>query len=425
MHVVQLQTLGYDMVTNGVANHHTLPLVIGVLADLYAEGTPNEQDIPLQERPWMEVSSSTLDTVLKGLRPSPSTVLGLRYLLAKVDKLPQVHVKLLNVSGRDALHDLEKAIAPNQSMLFDRVIRQGLGTFGADPIGLLVTDYVIGHSPEDVALARLLSQIGQEAYAPCILSSSPEMFSLLSFDDLHRPRSLMKIFEGMEHAEWIQFRQEESAKFAAITLPAMTRPANTSEQTETLINSSWVLAARVVRAFGAFDWPVAFTGFEDDDLIPSINISVDKAEELIDLGFVPVCARYGVQQTAALGAMSASRPKKYLNEGSSLEAKQQASLQTTMVMARFLHTIRALTREETGSLIKPEQLQERLNAWLQHYVQDRAIDTNALKPLRSASVGLIPLHGKNGAYIKLKIHPTWQMNWLTAPLEATFSVQLR
>jgi predicted component of type VI protein secretion system len=114
-----------------------------------------------------------------------------------------------------------------------------------------------------------------------------------------------------------------------------------------------------------------------------------------------------------------------LNEGSSLEAKQQASLQTTMVMARFLHTIRALTREETGSLIKPEQLQERLNAWLQHYVQDRAIDTNALKPLRSASVGLIPLHGKNGAYIKLKIHPTWQMNWLTAPLEATFSVQLR
>lgn len=424
MHEVQQQVLGYDMVTDGVATHHTLPLVIGVLADLYAEGTPGEQDIPLRERSWLDVSSSTLDAVLQGLRPSVSTVQGLRNLLGKVDACSQVRVQLLNISATDALHDLQKAVAPNQSMLFDRVIREGLGTFGADPMSLLVTDYAIGHTTDDVELVRLLSQLGQAAHAPCIFSSSSQMFSLESFADLHRPRSLMKIFEGMEYSPWIQFRQEESAKFAAITLPGMTVPANTADGAVTTMNSAWVLAARIAKGFDAFDWPVAFTGFEEDVLIPSKDISAGRAEELIDLGFVPVCVRQGVHQTAVLGAMSTSLPKKYLNEDTSFEAKQQASLQATMVMARFVHTIRALLREETGSLTKPEQLQARLNTWIQRYVQDRAEDTTAVKPLRSASIGLIHREGERANELRLKIHPTWQMDWLTAPLEVTFPVLL-
>src|ERR1700733_6963701 len=63
---------------------------------------------------------------------------GLKYLLNNSETGTQLKIKVLNVSKKDLLKDLQKAPEFDQSALFKKVYEEEFGVFGGTPFGTVV-----------------------------------------------------------------------------------------------------------------------------------------------------------------------------------------------------------------------------------------------------------------------------------------------
>src|SRR5438094_1234243 len=77
---------------------------------------------------------------------------GLKFLLNNTESSEQLKIKVLNVSKKDLLKDLQKAPEFDQSTLFKKVYEEEFGVFGGSPFGAIVGDYEFGKSGQDVEL---------------------------------------------------------------------------------------------------------------------------------------------------------------------------------------------------------------------------------------------------------------------------------
>src|SRR2546425_12610948 len=102
--------------------------------------------------------------------------------------------KVLNVSKKDLLKDLQRAPEFDQSATFKKVYEEEFGIFGGAPFGALLGDYDFDKTGEDIELLEKVAQVAAAAHAPFISGTSPKMFSLDSFTQLDAPRDLAKIF---------------------------------------------------------------------------------------------------------------------------------------------------------------------------------------------------------------------------------------
>jgi type VI secretion system protein ImpC len=77
---------------------------------------------------------------------------GIKYLLDQSETNEMLKIKVLNVSKRDLLKDLQRAPEFDQSQLFKKVYEEEFGVFGGAPFAALVGDYEFGRGPEDIEL---------------------------------------------------------------------------------------------------------------------------------------------------------------------------------------------------------------------------------------------------------------------------------
>jgi len=407
---------GIELTTDGISRHQNLPLVIGVLTHLNAEQDASDSAIALRKRSWLSVTQASLDQVLQEFHPSASTRSGLQYLLGSLPVAADVEVKVLNISKDELLQDLQKAVSPDQSCFYDFVIRQGLGTFGASPLSILVCDFEIHHGTADVELLRRMTEIAAQAHAPCLVNAAPQMFSLDSFSDLHRPRELQKIFEMSECVEWLELREQDAAKYLAVTLPNVSTTDTAETTPSTTFNSSYVLAQRIAQAFERDHWPVNFHGFHEDSILPSVETTVSRAAELNDLGFLPICARTGTRQTAVVGAVSTYRSKRYFDSRHERTEQLASTLATTLALSRVIHAVHLMLREETGSLTTCESLQKKLNVWIQRYVKAPNESPSAYHPLSEGSITVTQDLEKHELLVQLRIQPRFRIERLEEPV---------
>src|SRR5918999_275709 len=144
---------------------------------------------------------------------------GLFYLLSNSETSTSLKIKVLNVSKKDLLKDLQKASEFDQSALFKKVYEEEFGVFGGAPFGALIGDYEFGKGGQDMELLEKIASVAAAAHAPFVTGASPEMFNLESFTDLDQPRDLAKIFDTTEYAKWKSFRQSEDSRYVALTAP--------------------------------------------------------------------------------------------------------------------------------------------------------------------------------------------------------------
>ncbi len=148
-----------------------------------------------------------------------STWRGLKYLLDNSSSSSMLKIRVLNVSKKELLRDLQRAPEFDQSALFKKVYEEEYGIFGGEPIAALIGDYEFGRNPEDVELLEKVSQVAAAAHAPFLSAASPELLNLDSFSNLGAPRDLGKIFDSTEYAKWKSFRQSDDARYVALTMP--------------------------------------------------------------------------------------------------------------------------------------------------------------------------------------------------------------
>lgn len=384
---------------------------------------------------------------------------GLKYLLEHSETSPMLKIKVLDVSKKELLRDLQRAPEFDQSALFKKVYEEEFGVFGGAPFGALIGDYEFGKGPEDLELIEKISSVAAAAHAPFVSAASPEMFNLESLADLGAPRDISKIFDTTEYAKWKSFRASEDSRYVALTLPHILMRLPYGRETKSVEafayeeavdgtdaskylwgNAAYGLGARLTEAFSNYGWCAAIRGVEGGGLVeglPAHTFRTDEGDvalkcptevaitdrrekELADMGFVPLVHCKGTDYAAFFSVQSCQKPKLYDKEAANANARLSAQLPYILAMSRFAHYLKAIMRDKIGSFMSRTDCQRFLNQWIAQYVcaDDNASQSvKAQLPLREANIEVSEVPGKPGVYrATCFLKPHFQLDELTVSL---------
>ena len=81
-------------------------------------------------------------------------------------------IRVLNVTKKELLRDIEKAPEFDQSALFKKVYTEEYSMFGGAPFGALIGDFEFGKHPEDMALIEGVSHVAARARPRGVFSAA-------------------------------------------------------------------------------------------------------------------------------------------------------------------------------------------------------------------------------------------------------------
>jgi type VI secretion system protein ImpC len=384
---------------------------------------------------------------------------GLRYVLEQSETSEMLKIKVLNVSKRDMLRDLQRAVEFDQSALFKKIYEEEFGVFGGHPFAGLVGDYEFGKGPEDIELLERVSMTAAAAHAPFMTAAAPEMFNLDSFTQLDQPRDLGKVFDTTEYARWKGFRSSEDSRYVALTCPRILlrvpygkggatvdgfnyeEAVDGTDHSKYLWgNAAWALAARLTNAFALYGWCAAIRGVEGGGLVEALpvhNFYTDEGDvamkcptevpitdrrekELADQGFAPLVHCKGTDYAAFFSVQSCQKPKLYDSEAANANARLSTQLPYILAVSRFAHYLKSMMRDKIGSFMSRTDCERWLNQWIQQYVTPDDTASPAVKaqhPLREARIEVFEVAGKPGVYRAVAfLRPHFQLDELSVSL---------
>ena len=384
---------------------------------------------------------------------------GLKYLLDQSETNDQLKIKVLNVSKKELLRDLQRAPEFDQSALFKKVYEEEFGIFGGAPFASLIGDYEFGKGPEDMELLERIAQTASSAHAPFLSAASPEFFNLESYAQLDAPRDLSKVFDTTEYAKWKSFRASEDSRYVGLTCPRVLGRLPYGKDTKAVeafhyeenvdgtdhskylwTNAAYSLGARLTNAFAMYGWCAAIRGVEGGGLVeglPVHNFYTDEGDvamkcptevpitdrrekELADQGFIPLVHCKGTDYAAFFSVQSAQKAKLYDKEAANANARLSAQLPYILAMSRFAHYLKAMMRDKIGSFMTRQDCEKFLNQWISNYVcaDDNASQAAKAKlPLREAAIQVSEIPGKPGAYRAVAfLKPHFQLDELSVSL---------
>lgn len=384
---------------------------------------------------------------------------GLHDMVFGTETSSRLKLRLLNVSKKELLKDLESAVDHDMSVLFKHVYEAEYGTFGGTPYSLLIGDYEFGRHPQDMALLERVAKVASAAHAPFIASVAPSLFDMSSFTELGIPRDLSKVFESAELASWRSFRETEDSRYVALTLPryaarlpygAKTVPVENfafeedvdgSDHSKYLwANSAYQLGLRVTDAFAKYGWSTAIRGVEGGGKVEGmtahafktaegdvalkcpteVTITDRREKELNDLGFIGIVNAKGSNYAAFFGSQTVNKPALYNKDAANANAALSSRLPYILAASRFAHYLKVIMRDKVGSFQTRGEVEAYLNNWIADYVllnEGAPQATKARFPLGEARVDVTEVAGKPGAYqATVFLKPHFQMEELTASI---------
>ena len=384
---------------------------------------------------------------------------GLKFLLNNTESGEQLKIKVLNVSKKELLKDLQKAPEFDQSTLFKKVYEEEFGVFGGSPFGAILGDYEFGKSGQDVELLEKIAQVAAGAHAPFIGGASADMFNLDSLTQLDAPRDMGKIFDTTEYAKWKSFRQSDDSRYVALALPhillrepygAETVPVEDFNYEEAVDgtdhskylwgNAAWALASRITQSFGTYGWCATIRGVESGGLVNGLPvhnfrtesgdiamkcptetpISDRREKELADLGFAPLVHCKGTDYAAFFSVQSCQKPKIYDSDAATANSRISAQLPYIFAVSRFAHYLKAMMRDKIGGFASRGEVEKFLNDWIGQYVVSNdgvPFEVKAKRPLKEARIEVVDVAGKPGAYRAVAfLRPHFQLDELSMSL---------
>jgi type VI secretion system protein ImpC len=384
---------------------------------------------------------------------------GLHYLVDQSETGPNLMIRVLNVSKKDLLDDLTKAVEFDQSGLFKKVYEDEFGTPGGKPFGILIGDYEFGKHPQDVTLLEKISNVAAAGFAPFISAASPQLFGWDTFTELSGPRDLSMIFQGAEYIKWRSFRDSEDSKYVGLTLPHVLARLPYGEATSPIeafryeedvsgrdhgkylwMNAAWAFATRVTDASAKYGWTAAVRGREGGGVVQGLPVHTfptddgeiaakcpteiaitDRREaELDKLGFIPLSHYKETDYAVFFGARSCNKAKKYDTDVATANAEISTLLPYQLACSRFAHYLKMICRDKIGSFMERKDCEDYLSRWISNYVllDDKATQEQKAKfPLREARVEVTENKARPGSYnATFYLRPHFQLEELTMSL---------
>ncbi len=358
---------------------------------------------------------------------------GIKYLLDQSETSAMLKIRVLNVSKKELLRDLQRAPEFDQSTMFKKVYEDEFGIFGGEPYGALI--------------------------GPFLTAASPELLNLDSFAQLGDPRDIGKIFDSTEFAKWKSFRASEDSRYVGLAMPRVlmrlpygrdTKPIDDFNFEEGVDgadhskylwgNAAYALGARLTNAFAKFGWCAAIRGVEGGGLVEGlpahtfrtdegdvalkcpteIAITDRREKELADQGLIPLVHCKGTDYAAFFSVQSANKPKKYDKDAANANARLSAQLPYILAVSRFAHYLKSIMRDKIGGFMTRGDCEAFLTKWITQYVtlDDQAsAATKAQYPLREARIEVSEVPGKPGVYRAIAfLRPHFQLDELTVSL---------
>lgn len=386
---------------------------------------------------------------------------GLSQLVNNTETDETLKIRVLNVSKKDLAKTFKKFKGAkfDQSPLFKKIYEEEFGTPGGEPYGCLLGDFSFNHSAPDVAILEGLAQVAATAHAPLITSPDPSLLNMDSWQELHKPRDVAKIFGTAEYAAWRSFRDSADSQYIAMTMPRTlsrlpygpsTNPVeefNYEEDTGaadhskyTWSNAAYAYATNINRAFKLYGWCTAIRGVENGGIVEGLPVHTfptddggvdmkcptevaitDRREaELSAQGFLPLCHYKNTDYAVFIGGQSLQKPAEYDDPDASSNAKLASRLPYTFATCRFAHYLKMIVRDKLGSFAERADMEKFLNNWIAKYV---VLDPNASQavkarhPLSAAEVVVEEVPGNPGYYTsKFFLRPHYQLEGLTVSL---------
>jgi type VI secretion system protein ImpC len=384
---------------------------------------------------------------------------GLHYLVHQSETGTALKLKVMNVSKKDLLKDMERAPEFDQSALFKKVYEEEFGTFGGAPFGALVGDYEFGRSTQDIALLEKVSNVAAAAHAPFLTAASAQLFNWDDFTEMAGPRDLSKTFETNDYVKWRSFRESEDSRYVGLCVPHIlmrlpygrdTIPVEAFNFEEDVDgadhhkylwgNAAYAFATRLTDAFARHHWTAAIRGVEGGGLVtglPAHTFKTDEGDvalkcpteiaitdrrekELADLGFIPLVHCKNTDYAAFFSAQSTQKAKLYNTDAANANARLSTQLPYILSTARFAHYLKAMMRDKIGSFMSRADCERFLNTWISNYVtpdDTASADVKAQFPLREARIDVVDVAGKPGCYKAVAfLKPHFQLDELTVSL---------
>ena len=394
-----------------------------------------------------------------------STWRGLKYLIGQSETSVMLKIRIINVSKKELLRDLQRAPEFDQSALFKKVYEEEFGIFGGEPFAALIGDYEFSKHPEDLELLEKVSNVAGAAHAPFLTAASSQLLNMESFTQLDQPRDIAKIFDTTEYAKWKSFRQSDDSRYVGLCVPHVlmrlpygrdTAPVDAFNYEEGVDgtdhskylwgNAAYAMGARLTNAFALYGWCAAIRGVEGGGLVEGlpahtfrtdegdvalkcpteIAITDRREKELADQGLVPLVHCKGTDKAAFFSVQSVNKPKLYDSDAANANARLSAQLPYIMATCRFAHYLKAMMRDKIGSFTSRDEIQMFLNRWIAQYVTTDDTATQAIKakyPLREARIDVEEVKGKPGVYRAVAfLRPHFQLDELTVSLRLVASL---
>jgi len=133
-----------------------------------------------------------------------------------------------------------------------------------------------------------------------------------------------------------------------------------------------------------------------------------------------ICHCKGTNKAAFFGGQSTNKPKMYLTDSATANARISSMLPYVMSASRFAHYIKVIMREKIGSFMTRQNVENYLNTWIAQYVLLDDTPPQHIKakyPLREARIDVTDVPGKPGAYrATVFLKPHFQLEELSTSI---------
>ncbi|MBX9749569.1 MAG: type VI secretion system contractile sheath large subunit [Roseococcus sp.] len=386
---------------------------------------------------------------------------GLAWLVEGSVQDRLVKVRLLVLRRAELARDLERAAEFDQSSIFKLVYEEEFGTPGGEPFGMLAADYEIrpgpsaGHPVDDVAMLSQLAAVGAAAFCPVVLPASAALVGIDSWQGAPTTLSLTEALRTPERARWRNLAAREDTRFLALVLPRTLgrapweddgsradrfryREFAGREEARVWTTPIYALAAVAARAFTRYRWPAEIRGTEPgwealggvvDNLphqrFPSdppgppprppleLTLTDEQEREAAEGGLIPFCGLESLPEASFGAVPSLHKPPRMTTDIANANQRMSAQLNSVLCVSRFAHIVKLMGRDMVGSFLAAEDVELRLQQWLNKHVTGLAGsgDASARYPLRDARVEVRERPGRPGSYgCTIMLQPHYQLD---------------
>ena len=395
---------------------------------------------------------------------------GLWTLVLTADSHRNIKVRVLDISKRECLRDLERAIEFDQSQIFNKVYNEAYGIAGGEPFGLIITDFFVQHKPsrtndfrsDDISLLRSLAEVGAAAFTPIVLNADPLLFGLDTHAELTPLLNIHALFEQAEYLPFQSLRTSLDTRFIVLTLPRILmrdryRTRRTSfrgvffeercTQNDDYLwgGSSFALGVIALREFASAGWFGHIRGapqdtlagglvshlvserFEIDDILhlerPVTELSLtDSLERKLSAeGLMPLMACKDLPYAIFYNNSTLWNPRTASRKASYDDATLSGMLQHVLCASRVAHYVKVIIRDKIGSFASADECERALSEWIYQYTtgnEDLGWEEQARYPLKKAEVQVRELPSNPGQYAcVMRLMPHYQADEMRAELE--------